>query len=323
MTDMTDMRRARLNAIPKVGIPARSLARFVWSAAGVALIVLAFSTPGFLSRPSLIALVNGAALVGCVAIGMSFITISGNLMSFSLGAMASASAVVFMGALPLGIAPALALTLAFGAGLSALQGFLGGWLRANPIIVSMAAFALILGFADQFVGAKIDAPNDSYIFLKGRLLGLPIAFLIFVGAALLAQFILLRTSLGHQIRLVGSSLRASEAAAVRVPSVITAAYAFAGLFTALGGVLLAVRYDSGDMQMGTGFEYQAIAAVLVGGVAIEGGQGSIWRTFAGVLAIGIMNAVALLWGFGIDLQRLFVGIAVLVVVVLQGLERWR
>jgi ribose/xylose/arabinose/galactoside ABC-type transport system permease subunit len=323
MTDLTDMRRARLNAIPKVRISARSLARFVWSAAGVALIVLAFSTPGFLSRPSLIALVNGAALVGCVAIGMSFVTISGNLMSFALGATASASAVVFMGALPLGFSSALVLSLAFGTGVTTLQGFLVGWLRANPIIVSMAAFALILGFADQFVGAKIDAPNDSYIFLKGRILGLPIAFLIFVGAALLAQFILSRTSLGHQIRLVGSSLRASEAAAVRVPSVVTAAYAFAGLFTALGGVLLAVRYDSGDMQMGTGFEYQAIAAVLVGGVAIEGGQGSIWRTFAGVLAIGIMNAVALLWGFGIDLQRLFVGIAVLVVVVLQGLERWR
>jgi ribose/xylose/arabinose/galactoside ABC-type transport system permease subunit len=323
MTDLTDTRKPRLGAVAKVPISAKSFARFVWGAAAAALILLAFTTPGFLSRPSLIALVNGASLVGCVAIGMSFITISGNLMSFSLGATASASAVVFMGALPLGLMSALVLTLAFGAGLTALQGFLIGWLRANPIIVSMAAFALIRGFADQLVGAKIDAPNDSYVFLKGRIGDVPIAFLVFIGAALFAQFILSCTRLGHHIRLVGSNLRASEAAAVRVPAVVTAAYAFAGLFAALSGVLLAVRYDSGDMQMGTGFEYQAIAAVLVGGVAIEGGRGSILSTVAGVLAIALMNAVTLLWGFSIDFQRLLVGVAVLFVVVLQGLERWR
>jgi ribose/xylose/arabinose/galactoside ABC-type transport system permease subunit len=219
--------------------------------------------------------------------------------------------------MPIGFPAALILTLAFGASLTAAQGFLVGWLRANPIIISMAAFAPILGFADHFVGAKIDAPNDSYVFLKGRLGGVPIALLVFIAAALCAQFILSWTSLGRQIILVGGNLRASEAAAIKVPTVVTVTYAFSGLFTALGGVLLAIRYDSGDMQMGTGFEYQAIAAVLVGGVAIEGGRGSIWRTFAGVIAIAIMNAIALLWGFSIDLQRLFVGIAVLAVVVLQ------
>lgn len=323
MTDLTDAGGTRPNAVPKIRLSARLLARLIWGVAAFALILLALLTPGLLSRPSLIALVNAASLVGCVAIGMSFITISGNLMSFSLGATASASAVVFMGALSLGFPIALVLTLAFGAGLTAAQGFLVGWLRANPIIVSMAAFALILGFADHFVGSKIDAPNESYVFMKGRLGGIPIALLVFIGAALCAQFILSWTSLGRQIFLVGSNLRASEAAAIRVPTVVTAAYGFAGLFTALGGVLLAIRYDSGDMQMGAGFEYQAIAGVLVGGVAIEGGRGSIWKTLAGVMAIAIMNAIALLWGFSIDLQRLFVGIVVLAVVVLQGLERWR
>ena len=298
--------------------------KIMWGLASFCLLALALATPGFLSRPSLIALANSAALVGCVAIGMSFVTISGNLMSFSLGTIASVAAVCFMGLLPMGLVPALVLTLALGTVLSTLQGVVIGWLQANPIIVSMAALALVLGFADQIFGAKIDAPNDSYAFLKGRLGGVPIAFLIFTATAWLGQTILSFTRLGHQIRLVGSNRRAAEAAAIPVPSVITAAYALAGFFAALGGILLAIRFESGDMQMGVGLEYQAIAAVLVGGVAVEGGHGSVWGTFGGVIAIASMNAIALLWGFGIETQRLIVGLAVLAVVVsqrLQGLVR--
>ena len=323
MIGISQARAPAARATAKIRLSPRRVARFAWIVAAGALIILAVATPGFLSRPSLIALVNSASLVGCVAIGMTFITMSGNLMSFSLGATASACAVTFMATLNYGLAPALLLTLAFGAALTAIQGFLVGWLRANPIIVSMAAFALILGFADHFIGAKIDAPNDSYAFLKGRLAGVPIAFIIFVVAAGVAQFILSSTTFGHQLRLVGSNRRAGEAAAVDAPRIVTGAYAMAGLFTALSGILLAIRYDSGDMQMGTGFEYQAIAAVLLGGVAIEGGRGSIGLAFAGVMAIVTMNTIALLWGLGIDMQHLLVGVAVVIVVVLQGLERWR
>ena len=198
-----------------------------------------------------------------------------------------------------------------------------GWLRANPIIVSMAAFALILGGVDQALGAKVDAPGDAYVFLKGRLAGIPIASLVALAAAGVAQFILSRTELGHWIRLVGSNRRAGEAAAIRVTAVVTGAYALAGTFTGLAGILLAIRYDSGDMQMGGGLEYQAIAAVLVGGMSIEGGRGSILNAIVGVLAIAVINALTLLWGFSIEWQRMVVGLATLAAVMLQGLERWR
>lgn len=74
--------------------------RLAWGLTAAALVAVALATPGFLSRPSLIALANAAALVGCVAVGMSFVTLSGNLMSFSLGAVASLSGVAFMALLP-------------------------------------------------------------------------------------------------------------------------------------------------------------------------------------------------------------------------------
>jgi len=323
VTDLGGVRRLFAGApVKALSSPWLSSVRLVWGLAAVALLALALATPGFLSRPSLLALANSASLVGCVAVGMSFVTVSGNLMSFSLGAIASVCAVAFVGLLPLGLGPALALTLALGTVLSAAQGTLVGYLGANPIIISMAALALILGFADQLVGAKIDAATDSYLVLKGRIGGVPIAFLVFVASAWLGDAILSWSRFGHELRLVGSNRRAGVAAAIRVSRVIAAAYALAGFFTALGGILLAVRFNSGDMQMGVGLEYQAIAAVLVGGVAVEGGRGSIWGTFGGVMAIAAMNAIALLWGIGIETQRLLVGLAVLAVLVLQSLRWW-
>ena len=289
----------------------------------MALVIAALLTPGFLSRPSLAALMSAASIVGCAAIGMSFVTISGNVMSFSLGVTASATSIVFMAALAFGLIPALLAALAFGAALTAAQGFVVGWLRANPIIVSMAAFALILGASEQLVGAKIDAPNESYVFLKGRVATVPIGFLVFLVAIVVGQAILGATTLGHHIRLVGSNRRAAQAAGVDVSWTVTAAYALSGAFTALAGILLAIRYDSGDMEAGSGYEYQAIAAVLAGGIAIGGGKGSIWRALLGVLAIAVMNAVVLLHGFNLNAQRLVVGLAVLLVVMLQALQSRR
>lgn len=150
----------------------------------------------------------------------------------------------------------------------------------------------------------------------------PISFLVFLVAIVVGQTILGATTLGHHIRLVGSNRRAAQTAGVNVTWTVTAAYALSGAFTALAGILLAIRYDSGDMEAGAGYEYQAIAAVLAGGIAI-GGEGSIWRALLGVLAIAVMNAVVLLHGFNLNAQRLVVGLAVLLVVMLQALQSRR
>jgi ribose/xylose/arabinose/galactoside ABC-type transport system permease subunit len=159
--------------------------------------------------------------------------------------------------------------------------------------------------------------------LSGNVAGVPVSFLIFLLAAIAGQILLVRTAFGRQLVMIGSNRRAAEAAGVPVARVTTAAFAVAGLYCGLAGILLGARYGSGDMQAGAGFEYQAIAAVLVGGVAIEGGRGSVINAALGVLAIATMNAVALLQGFSMEGQYLFVGLAVSGVVILQGFNRLR
>jgi ribose/xylose/arabinose/galactoside ABC-type transport system permease subunit len=97
----------------------------------------------------------------------------------------------------------------------------------------------------------------------------------------------------------------------------------AGACAAVSGVLLAARYGSGDMELGTGYDYTAIAAVLVGGTAIQGGSGSVVRTLIGVTVIAVIEVVLLLRGFSQQLQYLITGLIVLAVIMLHTIGERR
>ena len=286
----------------------------------VILAAVALTTPGFLSQPSILSLLTTVSFIGCVAVGMTLITISGNIMSFALGALVGATAMIFVLAVNWGgFAFGLIAALAF-AGLSnALQGFLIGWLRANPIIVSIAALALIYGVAEAFAahGTIYAAAGTSYGGFKGRIAGIPVEFVVFLCVAALGQFILSLTTFGRNLFLIGSSFRAAEAVGVRTWRAITGAYLWAGLFTAPAGIMLAIRYDAASMNYGMGYEYDAIAAVLVGGTIIKGGEGSVLRTLAGALIIGVIQVVLVLQGLRTEWQYLIAGLVVLGVIALQ------
>ncbi|MEA2927350.1 MAG: ribose transport system permease protein [Alphaproteobacteria bacterium] len=286
----------------------------------VVLAAVALTTPGFLSQPSILSLLTTVSFIGCVAVGMTLITISGNIMSFALGALVGATAMIFVLAVNWGgFAFGLIAALAF-AGLSnALQGFLIGWLRANPIIVSIAALALIYGAAEAFAahGTIYAAAGTSYGGFKGRIAGIPVEFAVFLCVAALGQFILSLTTFGRNLFLIGSSFRAAEAVGVRTWRAITGAYLWAGLFTAPAGIMLAIRYDAASMNYGMGYEYDAIAAVLVGGTIIKGGEGSVLRTLAGALIIGVIQVVLVLQGLRTEWQYLIAGLVVLGVIALQ------
>ena len=286
----------------------------------IVLAAVALTTPGFLSQPSILSLLTTVSFIGCVAVGMTLITISGNIMSFALGALVGATAMIFVLAVNWGgFAFGLIAALAF-AGLSnALQGFLIGWLRANPIIVSIAALALIYGVAEAFAahGTIYAAAGTSYGGFKGRIAGIPVEFAVFLCVAALGQFILSLTTFGRNLFLIGSSFRAAEAVGVRTWRAITGAYLWAGLFTAPAGIMLAIRYDAASMNYGMGYEYDAIAAVLVGGTIIKGGEGSVLRTLAGALIIGVIQVVLVLQGLRTEWQYLIAGLVVLGVIALQ------
>lgn len=290
------------------------------AAALVALIGSALATPGFLTSVSMISLLTTMSFIGCVAIGMTFITLSGNIMSFALGATLGVTTIVFTLSLPLGLAVALAVAFAFSALITGFQGFLIGYFRANPIIISMAALALILGLVTFTTGGRGIYPDgDEASILKGNIGPVPKSLAAFLLTVVVGQLILSYTRFGRHIVMVGSNMRAAEAAGIDTWKTVTGAYIVAGLCTAFSAVLMAARYASGDMEHGLGYDYHAISAVLVGGTFIGGGHGSALRTLAGSFIIAVVQGMLILNGFTTQWQYLTIGLIVLGVMMLQTL----
>jgi ribose/xylose/arabinose/galactoside ABC-type transport system permease subunit len=290
----------------------------------IALLITAVVTPSFLSAPSMKALMTAASVIGCLAAGMTFISISGNVMSFAFGGTAATSAMVFTSVLnAAGLTPALIAALSFGALITGMQGLLVGSIRANPIIVSIAANVLIYGAAswltrNQTVTAVANSGTE---FLKGTIGGLSIEFLIFLGVIALGQIVLSFTVFGRNLLLVGSGLTTAEAVGLPVARTILGAYLWAGAFAAISGILLAIRYGEGNMLYAFHYDYDAIAAVLVGGTSIQGGDGSMVRTLFGVAAICVIQIILLLYGFGEEWRYFVTGLIVLLVIGLYSGRR--
>jgi ribose/xylose/arabinose/galactoside ABC-type transport system permease subunit len=314
-------------AVPVSAAPSRlriDRARLFSWAQGIGIAVLVaviLATPGFLAGPSILSLLTTVSFIGCVAIGMTLITISGNIMSFALGATVGATAMVFIVAANwLGFGMGLFVGMLFGALVTGLQGLLIGWVRANPIIISIATLALIYGVTQAFAEKGTIYADAGVVpaAVKGKIAGVPIEFIVFVASALIAQFILSATRFGRNLFMVGSSFRAAEAVGVNTWRTVTGAYLWAGFFTSLAGIMLAIRYDAANMDYGVAYDYDAIAAVLVGGTAIGGGQGSALRTLAGAMVIAAVQVMLLLKGLRQEWQYLAAGLIVLAVIVLQA-----
>jgi ribose/xylose/arabinose/galactoside ABC-type transport system permease subunit len=286
------------------------------------LAVTALLTPGFTSVPSLIALTGAISLIGCIAVGMTFITLSGNIMSFSLGATCAATAMVVSALSAHGLVPAVTAGMAFAMVLATAQGLLIGLVRANPLIISIAFLSLMLGVAQLLVGGQsIYADAQNMAPLNRRIWQVPVAALVFVGAVVAGELILRSTRFGHNVILVGSNLQAATVAGLRTWRTVAGCYLAAGFFSGLSGVLIAARFGSGSMEFGVGYDYSAISAVLVGGTAIAGGQGSVLRTMAGVVMIAVLQSLLLLHGFESHHQHLLTGLIVLGVILLQAKGR--
>jgi ribose/xylose/arabinose/galactoside ABC-type transport system permease subunit len=301
-----------------------SVGTAIRAVAGVALAVIALTTPGFISVPSFVSLLTTISFIGCVAVGMTLITISGNIMSFSLGATVGASAMIFVvAANAFGAYPGLAVALVFGGLLSGAQGLVIGFARANPIIVSIASLSLIYGVAEWLAetGSVYVNPGATSGLFRGALLGVPVEFVLLLVVTVVTQALLSFTVFGREIFMAGSSYRAAVAVGQRVWLTVAGAYVWAGLLAGLAGVMLALRYGSASMSYGAGYDYEAVAAVLVGGTPMKGGEGSALRTLAGALVIAVIQVVLLLRGFRPEWQYFISGLVVLGVIMLQSRGR--
>jgi ribose/xylose/arabinose/galactoside ABC-type transport system permease subunit len=282
----------------------------------VVLVVLALTTDRFLTVENIKAILSSASIVGIMALGLTFITLIGSLVSLAIAATAVMGAMVFLVELNLGLVPALAISMAAGAAVTALQGLIIGAWGANPVILTIGAGFLLSGITTKASGGAIVQPTGGgWSTLNSTPLGVPLGVYVMVALALVYQFVLKRTVFGRRVILIGENRDAARAAGMRIPRITAIAFAIAGASFALGGAFLGAFNKGASSQLEGTTTFDVIAAVLVGGTLIAGGRGSALRTLAGAIVIATISDLLLLRGFNTGAQILLKGLLVVLVVI--------
>lgn len=290
----------------------------------VALIVLllalavvgSITSPGFLAFENALSIIRAASLVGIVAIGLTFITVSGNMFSLSVEQTAAFCGVSLALLVRAGVPAVLAvvLVLIFAAVIGLIQA-LAVASGANTILVTLAAGAGLAGLSGIISGGEGLSAGHALDLFATPVLGIALPIWAFVLVLLLAALLLNRHRAGIRLMLVGSNRETAEANGFRLWRTAALAFIASSVTAAIVAVLTVAQFDRAAVDQFNGLTFDALAAVLVAGTAMSGGNGSAVRTALGALFIATLSNVMVLQGFSLGLRLTIQGVVVAVAVV--------
>lgn len=256
-------------------------------------ILLSLISDVFFTAENLMNIVRQISINGILAVGMTFILLTGGI-DLSIGALMAVAAVIAASIVkpyPELVLPAVLVAVLASGTLSAISGLLVSKVKVAPFIATLAMMTIARGIAMIYTnGRPIMIMSDPFLFIgKGYLGPIPILVIILIIVIVIAGVILNKTNFGRYIYAIGGNKNAALVSGVNVPRITLWVYILNGVLCGLAGIMLASRIGSGQPNSGTGYEIDAIAAVVIGGTSLMGGVGSLAGTVAGVLIIGIIN----------------------------------
>ncbi|MCP8894572.1 ABC transporter permease [Shinella daejeonensis] len=268
------------------------------------------TTPGFLTLDNLLVIVRAASITGIVAVGMSYITISGNLFALSAEELAVLAACIFayfMGA-GFDVVSSVMITLVAAVVFGSIQGVVISR-GADPIITSLAFGALFQGLASVVSGNKqmLLGSNAAEWLGTGRPLGIPMQSWAFVILALIGWVVLKKTRYGRKILLMGANKNTAQATGLNRTLVVIVAMSVFGLCCALVGISGAAQFSRATATMFPGLNIDVVAAILVGGIALQGGRGSPLQAAFGAVFIALLQNYMLLHAFTSGQRMMVIG----------------
>ncbi len=291
----------------------------------VAVVVIAVTVPNFATWANIANVLQRNSIIGIVACGMLLMIVLGgfDLSVGSVGAMASvvAAAMIVNVSAPLGILVALALGLCAGL----LNGFCIAKVGINPFVATLGTQVLITGalFVATSAQPVYGVPEGFTMLGLGRIGPVPIPTIVFAVVALITWVILRFTTFGHYIYAVGGNKAAARLAGIDVDRVTLATYGIGGLFAAVAGIVLLGQTGIGQPASAADWPLAAIAAVVVGGVPLSGGVGTIGGAVLGTLLLGVVANALNLLGISPYWQPAVTGAVILVAVGFDSYQRKR
>ena len=284
---------------------------------------LAIAAPGFLSPPNIANVLVQSTLLLLLSLPMTLVIMTEGL-DLSMGAVVTLTSIVVAlvslstGSMPLGLLAAVAVGIAFGL----VNGYLVAWLNIPPFVATLGTLGMAQGLAliasdgQSIVGVP---RSVSEVYLAAPF-GLPLPIIIGAFAYLVFHGLLYHTRFGTYIFALGGNREALAYAGLSPVKLLIAVYAISGAMAGVAGLLMTARMNAGHPTAGLGLEFDAIAAVAVGGTSFERGNGWLLGTAFGVLAVGVLRNGLNLLALPSSIQVASVGVLVIFALFFDGLR---
>lgn len=288
------------------------------------MLFLALNTGTFLTGRNFINLFDQAAVVGLLAAAATLCIISGVFDLSSTATLAVSAISGVMLTQHFGVAAGFFGALLVGALLGTITGLIVVSTKVNSFIGTLAVSIIYRGLAIVITGGAIVAPLPDQLasfqtWTWPSIFGLTAGSVLMLAMTAVLGIVLWRTTFGRRIYAVGGNQEAARLSGIRTGSIHVAVFAISGLCSAMAGMILASRAGSAQPAMAIGIELTAIAAVVIGGTSIMGGQGAMWRAFVGVMILTVISNGFNLLHWDTTYQQVVTGVLILVAVAADGL----
>ena len=300
------------------------------AAAGVLIVVfvgLSIASPVFLTADNLFNIGVQTAVTAIIAIGMTIVIVTAGI-DLSVGSVAALAGVVGASLMAnSGVSPVLAIV--GGTAVGALCGLVNGLLitvgNLPPFIATLGMLSAARGIVYISTGAVavFGLPDSFRLLGEGQIGPLPIPVLFLVGVAVAGHLLLTRTKLGRYSYAIGSNEEAARLSGIPIRRYLTAVYVLCGALAGFGGMIAASRTVSGQPNYGLGLELDVIAAAVIGGASLFGGQGTVVGTLIGGFLIALIRNGARLLDINIFYQSVIIGVIIWIAVFFDQYRRRR
>ncbi len=287
---------------------------------------LSIATPNFLTETNLSSVIRQTAVINIMALGMTMIIIAGGI-DLSVGSILAFGGL--MGTMALEKGQPIVVGVAVGIVAGMFWGFINGLLttrlKINPFIVTLGTLGIVRGIT-LIVSNGLPVHNipQSFSYLgEGILGGVPFVLWILLVCAVAVHVLLEHTKLGRYAFAIGSNPDAAYYAGIPVAFHTISVYAIGGALTGLAGMIEASRLMTGQPTAGQGYELQAIAAVVIGGGSLRGGEGTVVGTLIGAFIMGLLSNGSDLLGISPYLQQAIIGAVIILAVTVDELRKRR
>lgn len=288
-------------------------------------VIITILNPGFLAPANLANLLRQVSINALISFGMTFVILTGGI-DLSVGSILALSTALMAGLMKGGTDPILAMVICglIGVILGTLNGLIITVGRVAPFIATLATMTIFRGATLVYTDGRPISGLSSHPFFTafggGDIGGLPIPAITMFVMFLLLWFVLSKTTLGRKTYAVGGSEKVSFIAGIRISRVKVFAYAITGLLCAIAGIIITSRLNSAQPTAGTGYELDAIAAVVLGGTSLVGGKGRLSGTLVGALIIGTLTNGLNILNVSSFYQQVVKGVVILLAVLMDRKE---